>query len=60
MSTLYFENTKNGKRYKVIKVDKEKGEITLQGQFNEFIEKYDKERFTRLGYKLIQVEDEAA
>lgn len=55
MSTeLYFENVKTKKRYKVVKLDKEAGEITLRGEYAEFTEPYSKERFQKLGYKLVQ------
>lgn len=56
MAELYFKNTKTGRRYKVIRIDKEKGEITLKGEYSEFTEPYDKERFKRLGYVPEKVE----
>lgn len=58
MIELYFRNTKTERRYKVIRIDKEKGEITLKGEYSEFTEPYDKERFQRLGYVLEKVESE--
>lgn len=57
MAELYFRNTKTQRRYKVIRIDKEKGEITLKGEYSEFVEPYDKERFKRLGYVLEKVEE---
>lgn len=57
MTELYFKNTKTGRRYKVIRIDKEKGEITLKGEYSEFTEPYDKERFKRLGYVLEKIEE---
>jgi len=56
MTELYFRNMKTGRRYKVIRIDKEKGEITLKGEYSEFTEPYDKERFQRLGYVLEKVD----
>lgn len=57
MSDLYFRNEKTGKRYKVVSMDKAAGTITLRGDHAEFVEKYDKEKFKKLGYIL---EKEAA
>lgn len=54
MTTLYFRNVKTGKRYQVIKMDKEKNEIVLKGEFAEFTEPYDKQRFIDNGYVLEQ------
>jgi hypothetical protein len=58
MTELYFKNVKTDRRYKVMRIDKEKGEITLKGEYSEFTEPYDKERFKRLGYVLEKVESE--
>lgn len=58
MAELFFENVKTKKRYKVVTVDKVKSEITLRGEYGEFTEKYDKDRFTRLGYVLVQGKQE--
>ena len=52
---LYFENEHSGKRYKIVSLDREAGIITLIGKHNRpFTEKYDKERFQRMGYTLKQ------
>lgn len=56
MTTMYFQNTKTGKKYRVVSVDRDAGKITLQGSHAQFTEDYDKERFQRLGYKLIKEE----
>lgn len=54
--SLAFINEKTGKTYKVVKFDQEAGEVVLVGEHGvEFTEKYDKEMFQRLGYKLQQV-----
>lgn len=59
MSKLYFRNMKTGKKYEVINIDKTKGEITLKGEFAQFVEQYDKERFKHLGYVLEKGDDNA-
>jgi hypothetical protein len=60
MSELYFENTKTGKRYKVLGLDKLKHEVTLQGPHAKFTEPYDKERFEKLGYRLVKEDPHGA
>lgn len=50
---MYFENIKTKKRFKVVKLDKEKGIVTLQGDHNPFVEPYSRERFEKLGYRLV-------
>mgnify|MGYP001175251527 CR=1 FL=1 len=59
MTTLYFRNTKTNKRYQVIKMDKEKNEIVLKGEYSTFTEPYDKERFKANGYVLEQGDGDA-
>lgn len=58
MAELYFRNTRTNRKYKVVRVNKEKGEITLKGEYSEFVEPYDKERFKALGYVLEKVEEQ--
>lgn len=54
--SLAFTNDKTGKTYKVVSFNQEAGEVTLVGEHGvEFTEKYDKDLFQRLGYKLQQV-----
>lgn len=55
---LYFRNEKTGKRYLIVKMDKAKGEVVLRGEYSEFTEKYDKDRFKKLGYVLEKVADD--
>lgn len=58
MVKLYFRNEQTGKRYQIVRMDKEAGEVVLQGEHAEFTEKYDKEKFKKLGYTLEkEVED---
>ncbi len=56
MATLYFRHTKTKKRYEVIGRDKEKGTITLRGEFGTFTEKFDKVKFVEMGY-VMEVEE---
>lgn len=51
---LFLKNTRTGKRYEIVKVDKVAGTITLKGPHAQFTEPYDKEQFKRLGYTLDQ------
>lgn len=59
---VFFVNEQTNKKYLVTRIDQEKGEIWLKGQHKEFKEDYSKERFTRLGYKLVreEVDEQAA
>jgi hypothetical protein len=58
MPTLYFRNTTTNKRYKVLKLDKEKNEVVLQGELATFTQPYDKAEFQRLGYVLEREADD--
>jgi len=49
---LYFVHTKTGSRFKIVSRDAEAGTITLEGEYGQFTEKYDKELFIRSGYVL--------
>jgi hypothetical protein len=57
MTKLYFKNEKTGRKYEIIKLDKEKSQVTLRGDYAEFVEPYDKERFKKLGYTLVKEEE---
>ena len=59
MRKVFFQSTHTGKKYEVLKMDKKKGEVTLKGEHASFIEKYDKERFQKLGYVLVREEADA-
>lgn len=54
MAELYFVNEKTGKKYQVIKFDRDAGTVHLKGEHGEFVEKFDKERFQMMGYTLSQ------
>ena len=56
---IYFRNIKTNKRYKVVGRDAAAGTITLEGQFGQFTEKYDKEVFAKNGYVLEKSEEPA-
>lgn len=53
----YFENTKTGKRYELIALSPDRSTITLRGEYSQFTEPYDKERFKALGYRLVTVKE---
>ncbi len=58
MATVaYFEHRKTGKRYKLLEFDSEAQTVRLQGPNRPFVEPYDKERFKKMGYRLIRVEE---
>lgn len=57
MTVLYFENINTKKRFRVVDIDAEKGEVTLKGETATFTEPYSKERMQELGYKLVKVEE---
>lgn len=58
MANLYFVNEHTNRRFRVINMNKETNEVTLEGEYGSFVEKYDKERFKEMGYKLVKVEDD--
>lgn len=60
MPDLYFRNTRTGLRYKVVRLDKSTNEIVLKGEYAEFTETYDKERFKKMGYILEKGEEDHA
>ncbi len=55
---LYFENTKTGKRFKVLSWDETTGEIRLKGEAHEFTETFSKKRFKEMNYKPVEIPDE--
>lgn len=55
---LYFENVRTKKRWRVLALDKVKKEVTLKGELAEFTEPYDRERFEKLGYRLVKEGDD--
>ena len=54
--TLYFKHSITGTRFKIVGRDAAAGTITLEGEYGQFTEKYDKELFARNGYVLEKVE----
>jgi hypothetical protein len=55
MVELYLKNEKTGKRFKIVKLDKQTNKVTLRGQYADFVEVFDTERFKKLGYTLEKV-----
>jgi hypothetical protein len=47
-------NKQTGRRYEVIKI--EGGEVTLKGEYREFVEPLDKASFKRMGYTMEKVD----
>lgn len=58
---VFFENKTTGKKYQVVRLDKEAGKLWLKGDYGEFDVDYDKDNLKKMGYALVkeQVEDEA-
>ena len=56
MAKIFFENTKTGKRYELVGMAADRSTVTLKGEYSEFTEPYDKERFKKLGYRLVNVD----
>lgn len=56
MAEIAFINDKTGKKYTVVKFDKEAGKVELKdAEGFTFTEVYNKELFQKLGYKLAPV-----
>lgn len=56
----FYVNETTGKKFEVIGRDKEAGTITLKGEYGEFTEQFDKEKFLAMGYTRVieEVPDE--
>jgi hypothetical protein len=59
---LFLENKTTGRKYKVLRFDKEANKLWLTGDYGEFDVEFDKENLKKMGYALVreQVEEEAA
>jgi len=55
----YLRSTKTDKRYQVVNVNKDKSppEVTLRGDYGDFIEPWNPEMFKKLGYIMEKEED---
>lgn len=53
---VFFMNEKTKKKYEVIWINQTTGKIRLKGTSHEFEDDYSKERFEKLGYKLVREE----
>lgn len=51
---IFFEHTKTGKRYEVLGFDEANGTVTLKGVADAFNEPFNRERFEKMGYKLVR------
>lgn len=56
MVNLSFLNKETGKKFRIVRWNKETGEVTLKGENSTFTEKFDKDKFKRMGYTLVQDE----
>ena len=59
---LYFVSRNTGAKYKVANWNKETGEVTLVGPNvgGTWTEKFDKEKYLRMGYELMKLDDDEA
>jgi hypothetical protein len=59
---VFFESVHTGKRFEIVSLDPKAGTVTLIGTTHKtpFVEKYTKERFEEMGYKLVREEVAAA
>lgn len=55
---LFLVNEADKREYKIIAFDQETQMVTLEGAHGKFTEKFDKERFKRMGYRPIKKEIE--
>lgn len=60
MMKAFFVNTKTGKEYEILSVNKKTGKVRLKGPHSTFEEAYDPAALKRLGYTLVQKEVEDA
>jgi len=51
---MFLFNEKTGKKYQIIAVDPKTNEVILKGEYHEWTEQLDKEKFKRLGYTMIR------
>jgi hypothetical protein len=57
--TSYLVNTRTGRKFEIIKVDRAKNILTLKGETGGiFEEPYDKPRLKELGYRYVQKDNE--
>jgi hypothetical protein len=51
---MFLEHSQTERRYEIVAVSDDKSKITLKGEHGTFEEDYDKDKFKRLGYKLVR------
>lgn len=49
----FLSHPQTGSEFEVVKFDKATNVVTLKGEYGTFDEPFDKEQWTRLGYKMI-------
>ena len=56
MTQFFFLHSGTGKRYDVVDIDRAAGTVKLRGPIakREFVEKFDPEKFAKMGYQLMQ------
>lgn len=57
MTKLYLVHETTKRRFEVVLVDRENEQITLKGEHETFVERYDPPNFKRLGYRIEKVEE---
>lgn len=58
--TSYLINTRTGRKFEIVKFDRDKNLLTLRGETGgQFEEPYDKPKLKELGYKYVQEEPNA-
>lgn len=60
MAKYFLVSSRTGKKYEIVKRDKEKGTVTLKGDIAAWDEQFDMEKFKSQGYKLVKEEDDDA
>ena len=57
---IYLKHPKTGRRFEIVKIDKERGKVTLKGAHATFVEDWKPEQFKKDGYVLEKGELEDA
>jgi hypothetical protein len=53
MKTRFLVNADTGREYRVVKINREAGIVTLKGETAEFEQKFEPAQFEAWGYKLV-------
>jgi len=57
MAKFYLVSSRTGKKFRILKRDKDAGTVLLKGDIAEFEEPYDMEKFKSQGYTLVKEDD---